>query len=291
MSGEGQRFREAGYEKLKPLILVDGKPIIQYVAELFRPEDELIFVVSREHLADEKHDLENILKRIRPDAKIIAVEPKKLGPNYGILGAAEFLDETPVMVSYCDFNLVWDRADFEKKIQERQPASAAICYKGFHPHLLQPNLYAGVRVDDQLNALEVQEKTSFTENKMETWQQAGLFYFSSGKLLKEYCERAFREGWLLNGESYTSLLFTPMINDSLPSLVYPAEFFCQWGTPADLEEYEAWSQLLAAEAGRIKGETDIPTLRKKQLRIPWPEDSKEYRQSRDYWKEYFQKIL
>lgn len=290
MSGEGWRFREAGYEVLKPLIKVDGKPIIQYIVELFDPEDEIIFVVSQGYLAEAKHELEKILKRIRPDAKIVPIEYKKLGPNYGILEAADFLDDEPVMVSYCDFNLLWDYADFKKKIEEKKPASAAVCYKGFHPHLLQPNLYAGVRVDDDLNALEVQEKTSFTEDKMDTWQQAGLFYFSSGKLLKEYCERAFQEAWLLKGESYTSLLFTPMIEDGLASLVYPADFFCQWGTPADLEEYEAWSQLLAAEAGRTKGETDIPRHRRNQLKIPWPENSEEHKKSRAYWEEYFRKI-
>lgn len=291
MSGEGRRFQEAGYEILKPLIKVDGKPIIQYIVELFDPADEIIFVVSKEHLADSRYELEKILKRIRPDAKIIAIEPKKLGPNYGILGAADFLDDEPILVSYCDFNILWDYVDFQKKITEKKPASAAICYKGFHPHLLQPNLYAGVRVDNDLNALEVQEKTSFTEDKMDTWQQAGLFYFASGKLLKDYCERAFREGWLLKGESYTSLLFTPMIEDGLASLVYPVEFFCQWGTPADLEEYEAWSRLLAAEAGRTKSETDIPQHRKEQLRIPWSKGSAEHEKSRAYWEEYFRRIL
>jgi len=292
MSGHGRRFREAGYNVLKPLIRVDGKPIIQYVAELFQPDDRLIFVVNQEQWADPQSHLREVLSDLGNNRQIVPIPSKQPGgPNYAILGAAEFLDDEPVLVSYCDFNLLWDHEDFKKRIAERKPASAAVCYKGFHPHLLRPNLYAGVRADDQLNALEVREKFSFTENKMDTWQQAGLFYFSSGKLLKEYCERAFRENWLLKGESYTSLLFTPMIEDGLPSLVYPADFFCQWGTPADLEEYEAWSRLLARETGRTKGATDIPPEREDNIKIPWPEDSDEYRRSSAYWEEYFRRIV
>ena len=35
MSGVGQRFIEAGYEVPKPLIVIDGKPIIEHVCDLF----------------------------------------------------------------------------------------------------------------------------------------------------------------------------------------------------------------------------------------------------------------
>ena len=35
MSGKGQRFIDAGYEEPKPLIKVDGKPIIEHIIERF----------------------------------------------------------------------------------------------------------------------------------------------------------------------------------------------------------------------------------------------------------------
>ncbi len=44
MSGFGERFRKAGYKIPKPLIEVDGKPIIQYIVEMFSKEDDFIFV-------------------------------------------------------------------------------------------------------------------------------------------------------------------------------------------------------------------------------------------------------
>jgi hypothetical protein len=122
---------------------------------------------------------------------------------------------------------------------------------------------------------------------MDTWQQTGLFWFSSGNLLREYCERALNEGWLLNGESYTSLLFNPMIKDGLKSLVYPIEHFCQWGAPEDLEEYEAWSRFFAEMAGREKGKTDIPESRGKNVKITLNPESVEYKKNHEYWAEYF----
>jgi len=41
MSGFGERFRRAGYDVPKPLIMVDGKPIIAHVVDLFSGRDRL----------------------------------------------------------------------------------------------------------------------------------------------------------------------------------------------------------------------------------------------------------
>ena len=44
MSGRGQRFINAGYTVAKPLIEVDGKPIIEHVVDMFSQEDTFIFI-------------------------------------------------------------------------------------------------------------------------------------------------------------------------------------------------------------------------------------------------------
>ena len=51
MAGEGSRFREKGYELPKPLIDVDGQPMIKKVIDNFDKDwiDEYIFICRREH--------------------------------------------------------------------------------------------------------------------------------------------------------------------------------------------------------------------------------------------------
>ena len=46
MSGFGERFRAVGYTVPKPLIRVEGKPIIQHVVEMFSAEDDFIFICN-----------------------------------------------------------------------------------------------------------------------------------------------------------------------------------------------------------------------------------------------------
>ena len=44
MSGEGKRFRTAGYKTLKPLINVAGRPIIAHIIDLFPVETNFLFI-------------------------------------------------------------------------------------------------------------------------------------------------------------------------------------------------------------------------------------------------------
>ena len=50
MSGFGERFRRNGYKIPKPLIKVEGLPIIGHVINLFPGETKIIFICNQEHL-------------------------------------------------------------------------------------------------------------------------------------------------------------------------------------------------------------------------------------------------
>ena len=51
MSGIGKRFIEADYKESKPLIQVEGKPIIEHVINLFDKEkgkDDYVFICNEQ---------------------------------------------------------------------------------------------------------------------------------------------------------------------------------------------------------------------------------------------------
>lgn len=47
MSGFGERFRRAGYDVPKPLIEIDGMPIIAHVIDMFPGEHDFIFICNQ----------------------------------------------------------------------------------------------------------------------------------------------------------------------------------------------------------------------------------------------------
>ncbi|MCX6124396.1 MAG: glycosyltransferase family 2 protein [Proteobacteria bacterium] len=244
MSGLGSRFQAAGYTEPKPLIKVDGKPIIEHVVRMFPGETDFVFVCAEDHLVST--EMKSVLLGLVPTAKIVPIKRHKLGPVYAVMQAAAFIKpDEPVTVSYCDYFASWHYQDFKQKMASLQCDGAIPCYRGFHPHLLLPNLYAGVRTDEQGYLIEIREKFSFTPNKMDTWQSSGAYYFRTGKILMKYFQALMDREISCKDEYYVSLVYNLLHEDGLKTVVYPQDFFCQWGTPQDLEIYQNWSRYFA----------------------------------------------
>lgn len=244
MSGEGSRFNRAGYADPKPLISVNGRPIIEHVVNLFPGETDFIFVTRQEHM--ETTNVEEVLKRIAPQGQIVAIPGSKKGPVWAAKAAFDLLDDNePVIVNYCDFFMDWDYADFKRKVTSNQADGAIPCYLGFHPHLLhEKNFYASCLVDENNWMQEIREKHSYTPNKMDSPQSVGTYYFRSGAIVKKFFQMQIDEDVNLNGEYYVSLVYNLLQREGLKTWIYDrVAHFCQWGTPEDLEEYLYWSHV------------------------------------------------
>tara|TARA_B100001173_G_C15763658_1_gene452116 strand:- start:239 stop:682 length:444 start_codon:yes stop_codon:yes gene_type:complete len=136
----------------------------------------------------------------------------------------------------------WNYNKFKQEITKRNCDGSIPCYTGFHPHLIpKKNLYASCKVDEKENLIEIKEKFSWYKDKMNDLHSPGLYFFRTGEILKKYCQEMVDSNDHINSEFYASLPFNYMVRNNLkvwcPGNV---EYFCQWGTPEDLEEYLFW---------------------------------------------------
>lgn len=241
MSGFGERFRRAGYTVPKPLIEMEGKPIIAHVIDMFPGETNFIFICNEDHLANPDYDMEAIIRRYCSTARIIGIHALKLGPVYATLEAAHLVDPNePVVVNYCDFTCYWDWVAFKAFTEQTQCAGAIPAYKDFHPHTLGSTNYAYMREQDGL-VQDIQEKQPYTDNRMNEYASSGTYYFASGQLMLDAFRATMDNNLHVNGEFYVSLAYKYLFAHHLPVRVYPLEHFMQWGTPEDVAEYNRWS--------------------------------------------------
>ncbi len=252
MSGFGERFRRAGYAVPKPLIEIDGKPIVAHVMDMFPCEQDFIFICNQDHLSNPDYCMESILRQYCPTGRIIGIPPHKLGPIHAVRQVEHLIDpDRPVVVNYCDFTCYWDWQHFKKFVANTGCAGAIPAYKGFHPHTLGSTNYAYMRETNGW-VQDIQEKQPYTNNRMEEYASSGTYYFASGKILSEAFRKTMDQELNVNGEYYVSLAYKPMLASNRPVAVYPLQHFMQWGTPQDVAEYNGWSaafrRLIATES-------------------------------------------
>ena len=241
MSGYGERFKRAGYTIPKPLITVEGKPMIQHVASLFGKEPTLDFICNERHLLSADFDMERKLLKIPGAVAIHPIPEHKLGPVHAVLEVCDKLDpDEEVIVNYSDFNCLWSFEEFLADVTTRDLDGSVPAYRGFHPHSDGKTNYAYLREEDA-ELLEIREKQPFTTEKTEEFASTGTYYFKSAGLMRTYFEKVISEGISVQGEYYASSAFDLMARDGMRVGVFEVSHFMQWGTPEDLEEFSFWS--------------------------------------------------
>jgi bifunctional N-acetylglucosamine-1-phosphate-uridyltransferase/glucosamine-1-phosphate-acetyltransferase GlmU-like protein len=243
MSGLGQRFVDAGYKDPKPLIKVDGTPIIEHVINLFPDSKDIKFICNDKHLMET--NMKEILLNISPSCKIFEVPSiNREGPVQAVSLIYDDIDnEKEVIVSYCDYGTYWNYDDFLKDNRLRNADGAVVCYKGFHPHMLGTDNYAFLKETETGSRWmsEIQEKQPFTNNRWNEYASNGTYYFKSGAIMKKYFKELMSRKIKVKNEYYVSMVYNLLVKDGLNVNIFEIENMLQWGTPYDLEIYNSWS--------------------------------------------------
>lgn len=251
MSGQGERYRAAGYNSPKPLIPISGVPMVQRLLQCFPTAWPAHFVLADNHMDS---GLPELLHAVRPNARILSIPPHTLGPGHALAAALDGLpDDAPVFVSYCDYGMVWDAEAFVRFVTQSDCDACLVSYRGFHAHYVSPTPYAYARLEGE-RVREVREKGCFTANREDEYASTGGYYFRTAALLRQALAHQRQTNASLNGEFYTSLTVAALLASQPEADVRVFEIprFFQWGTPEDLVNFEFWERSYAA-ANRAAG--------------------------------------
>jgi len=226
MAGAGSRFQQAGYTFPKPLIDVNGKPMIQVVVENLGLEANFIFVCQKAHR--EHFHLDNMLPLIAPNCKIVEVDGITEGAACTALLAKEHIDnDAPLFFANSDQWVDWDPVQFMYDMQETQADGGIVSFKATHPK------WSYARVDDETGLVtEVAEK-----NPISDCATVGYYYWKHGSDFVKYAEQMIEKDVRVNNEFYVCPVFNEAIEDGKEIRVSNAAAMWGLGTPEDLEYY------------------------------------------------------
>lgn len=225
MAGSGTRFAQAGYTFPKPLIDVNGMPMIQVVVENIGLDANFIFVVQKEHR--EKYNLDMMLGLIAPGCKVIETDVLTEGAACTALLAKEYIDnDSPLFFANSDQYVEWDPVEFMYNMQEKDANGGIVTFKSTHPK------WSFAKVDDHGVVTEVAEKNPISDNAT-----VGYYYWKHGSDFVKYAEQMIEKNIRVNNEFYVCPVFNEAINDGKQIRIYEASGMWGLGTPEDLNHY------------------------------------------------------
>ena len=132
MAGAGSRFEKAGYTFPKPLIDVNGKPMIQAVVDNLNIDARHIFIVQKLHY--DQYNLNNVLSSISPGCKIIQVDEMTEGAACTTLLAKELINnDEPLLMANSDQFVEWDSNQFMYSMIGDTIDAGMATFKSTHP--------------------------------------------------------------------------------------------------------------------------------------------------------------
>jgi HAD superfamily hydrolase (TIGR01509 family) len=225
MAGAGSRFAQAGYTFPKPLIDVEGKPMIQVVVDNLNIDATFIYVVQKEHR--EKYNLDTLLNLITPNCKIVEVDGLTEGAACTTLLAKEYIDsDAPLLMANSDQFLEWDSNEFMYKMIEQKVDGGILSFHSTHPK------WSFAKVDEFGYVTEVQEK-----NPISDIATVGVYYWAKGSDYVKYAEQMIGKNIRTNNEFYVCPVYNEAITDCKKIKTFNIEKMWGLGTPEDLKYY------------------------------------------------------
>ena len=224
MAGAGSRFEKAGYTFPKPLIEVNGKPMIQVVVDNLNIEAKYHFIVQREHY--DKYNLKETLNLISPGCNIILTSGITEGAACTTLLAREFIDNNDsLVIANSDQYLEWNSINFMYNMIGSGIDAGIVTFNSTHPK------WSFVRIDnDTNNVIEVAEKKPISNIAT-----AGIYYWKKGSDYVKYADQMIHKDVRVNNEFYVCPVFNEAIIDSKIIKTYNINKMWGIGTPEDLD--------------------------------------------------------
>jgi HAD superfamily hydrolase (TIGR01509 family) len=232
MAGAGSRFEQAGYTFPKPIIDVDGKPMIQVVIDNLNIDANYIFVVQKLHR--KKYNLDTLLNIIVPKCKIIETDGITEGAACTALLAKKYINnDNPLFFANSDQFVEWDSNEFMYKMQETNADGGIVTFKSIHPK------WSFAKVNELGLVTEVAEKNPISDNAT-----VGYYFWKHGSDFVKYAEQMIEKNIRVNNEFYVCPVFNQAIKDSKQIRIFEAKKMWGLGTPEDLEFYLKYKQIV-----------------------------------------------
>lgn len=226
MAGRGSRFSNVGYETPKPLIEIDGKPMIYHAFQSIKNVQfrKLIFVALKEH--EKNYQVSQILKKYIPhEFELILLDDVTEGQLCTVLKAAHFFEnEEGLLIAASD-------SFIESNIAEEVRQNS---FDGIISVFDMPGeQWSFAKIDQDNKVIEVSEKKRISD-----YASTGIYYFKDAKKFQFEAEKVIENRETTKNEYYVMPLYSKFIHQGAIIKLSHATSMWDMGTPESKLKFE-----------------------------------------------------
>jgi len=225
MAGAGTRFAQAGYTFPKPLIEVNGKPMIEVVVDNLNIDAHYIFLVQKAHY--ETYNLKYLLNLIAPGCDIIQIDGLTEGAACTTLLARDLINnDEPLLIANSDQFIEWNSNECLYAFSADEIDGGILTFKSHHPK------WSYARLGEDGFVAEVAEKKTISDDAT-----VGVYYWKRGSDYVKYAEQMIAKNIRVNNEFYVCPVYNEAIQDKKKLRIKNIDRMWGIGTPEDLDYF------------------------------------------------------
>lgn len=226
MAGAGSRFEKAGYTFPKPLIEINGKPMIQAVVENLNIDANYIYIVQKSHR--DKYNLDTLLNFITPKCSILDVENITEGAACTALLAKNLINNNePLIITNCD--QITEDLNINNIIKFAK-INGSDGILGVFKSISTKNSY--VKINENFEIIEVKEKIVISNDAT-----TGFHFWKHGSMFVESAIDMIKNNESYNNEFYVAPTFNYLIKNNKKIHPYYFNLHFPVGTPEDIYKF------------------------------------------------------
>jgi len=230
IAGANKNLAETEY--IKSLQEIERKTILQYVFESLQTVDAEQFIVVLKKEDVNTYHLDNIVKLLRPEAKIVIAEGETMGAACTCMLAVDKLNmDAPLLITGSDQILTVPPQDIIRDFQERDLDGGVAIFDDVHPR------WSYVRLDENDNVIEAAEKRPISRNAT-----AGFYYFKKAAFFVDAAQKMIMKNAHVNGQFFVCPTLNEMILQQKSIGVHRIEKsqYYSFGHASGIDAYKAY---------------------------------------------------
>jgi NDP-sugar pyrophosphorylase family protein len=240
MAGNGSRFRNYGYRVAKPLIQVQGRPIVLRTVESMPEQDQWFFLPRQIDL--ERNPIERTLLDFSPDSRVFGVSEHTSGQAATcMLVADQIEDDAELMIASADYEHRYEPEAWQAIINNHDIDGAIWTYRSKSMVLKNPEMFAYCIVgDDDVTISKVVEKQIISDTPSLDPLVIGTFWYRRAIDFKTGAQHLIENDITINGEHYVGTSINHLISLGKKFVIFDVDRWISFGDPFELQVLEYW---------------------------------------------------